>query len=71
MADGSEIDSRELEATLKTLAGLSRAQIADLVAKGIAPDDAASFRVLTQSLSDDGLRFLSARALIRQRRTCV
>lgn len=67
MAVGSEIDSLEFDAMLKALAGLSRAQIAALVTEEIAPDDAASFHVLLKGLSDDGLRFLSARALIRQR----
>jgi hypothetical protein len=67
MVVGREIDPRELRETLKDLEGLTRAEIAELVSKGIAPEDVASFQELTETLSDEGLRFLSARALVRLR----
>jgi hypothetical protein len=47
------------------LESLTRAQIVERVIARISPDDAASFAVVSQGLSIEALRFLSARALLR------
>src|SRR5579864_2662951 len=54
-----------LERTRATLESLTRAQIVERVTARISPEDAASFAVVSQGLSLEALRFLSARALVR------
>jgi hypothetical protein len=64
----SEIEPTEFDATLQSLEGLTKTQIAELVAKHLSAEDAESFTVLAASLSFDALRFLSARVIVRERR---
>jgi hypothetical protein len=63
----TESELTEYEATFTSLAGLTRAQIAGLVTEGVSREEAESFTVLVANLSDEALRFLSARALVRRR----
>jgi hypothetical protein len=65
--DEIEIPPTEFEVTLRILEGLTRAEIADFVTQGMAPEEAANFRVLARGLSDDAHRFLAARTHIRRR----
>jgi hypothetical protein len=53
------------ERVRRALESLTRAQIVERVIARISPDDAASFAVVSQGLSIEALRFLSARALVR------
>jgi hypothetical protein len=55
----------EFEELFKTLDGLTRAQIAELVVAHIPKRDVASFVALATGLSIDALRFVSARTLLR------
>jgi hypothetical protein len=54
-----------LEQVRLGLESLTRAQIVARVTARIAPEDAASFAVVSRGLSLEALRFLSARALVR------
>jgi hypothetical protein len=54
-----------LERMRAALEKLTRAQIVERVIARISPEDAASFAVVSQGLSIEALRFLSARALVR------
>jgi hypothetical protein len=53
----------EFERVLRRLEGLTRGEIAELVTAQIVDKDAESFAGLTEGLSIETLRFLSARAL--------
>lgn len=53
----------EFERVLRRLEGLTRGEIAELVTAQIVDKNAESFAVLTEGLSIETLRFLSARAL--------
>ena len=61
-----EIEQSDFDATLKSLEGLTRTQIGELVAKHLPSEDAESFATLVANLSLDALRFLSARVLVRR-----
>ncbi len=61
-------DRTEFERTLSALEGLTRGQIADCVLERLSQEDARSFHVLSEGLSIEALRFVSARALFRMRR---
>jgi len=57
----------EFEAILRSLDGLSKNQITDVVWDHVSPRDAADFRALVEGLSTEAVRFLAARALLRIR----
>jgi hypothetical protein len=63
----SEIEPTEFEATLKSLEGLTRTQITELVAENLSPQHAKDFALLVASLSLEALRLCGARALLRER----
>jgi hypothetical protein len=66
MTTGEEaIEPTAFERTRTALESLTRAEIVERVSARISPEDAASFAVLSQGLSMEALRFLSARALLR------
>jgi hypothetical protein len=62
-----EIEPTEFETTLRSLEGLTRAQIAERVAGSMSPQDAEYFARLVASLGLDALRLYGARALFRER----
>jgi hypothetical protein len=66
-----EIEPTDFDVTLQSLEGLTRTQIADLVAKHLSAEDAESFFVLAATLSLDALRFMSARVLLREPRVLL
>jgi len=66
-----ELPLTEFEVVLQGLEGLTRGEIAEVVTAQISDKDAESFSVLLEGLSIEALRFVSARALVRQRRTQV
>ena len=68
MGTAIEFGPTEFEQMLGKLNGLTRAQIAELVMERIAPEDVASYSALSEALSLEALRFLSARTLFRLRR---
>jgi hypothetical protein len=55
----------EFDELFRTLTGLTRAEIAELVIEHIPKRDVASFVQLATGLSIEALRFVSARALLR------
>jgi hypothetical protein len=59
----------EFEELLQRLQWLTRAEIAELVTSWIPVQDAQSFAALADGLSIEALRFVSARALLRQQST--
>ena len=67
----SEIEPTDFDVALRSLEGLTRTQIAELVVKHLSSEDAESFAALAESLSLDALRFLSARVLLREGRVHV
>lgn len=67
----SEIEPTDFDVALRSLEGLTKTEIAELVVKHLSSEDAESFAALAASLSLDALRFLSARVLLREGRVQV
>jgi hypothetical protein len=63
MTMGANLPLTEFARALRRLEGLTRGEIAELVTAQIVDKDAEDFAVVTESLSIETLRLLSARAL--------
>jgi hypothetical protein len=63
MTMGANLPLTDFERALRRLEGLTRGEIAELVTAQIVDENAEDFAVVTEGLSLETLRLLSARAL--------